>query len=253
VSGGPTMNGTIERRLLINYRVNLDMLERLLPPPFRPEVVDGVGVAGICLIRLAHLRPAGLPAAIGLRTENAAHRVAVEWDGPDGPCRGVYIPRRDTSSRLTVLLGGRIFPGEHHLARFNVREAPDRYEVGFASLDGTAHVAVTARRASGPPAGSVFSTLAEASDFFKEAPLGYSATHRSGHYEGLELRCDRWRIEPLQVVSAESSFFSDETLFPAGTAVLDSAFLMRDIPATWRGREPLMGAQSLGSLSRERV
>jgi hypothetical protein len=119
----PAMVGTIERRLLINYRVAAEALEGLLPSPFRPQLIDGVGMAGICLIRLGHLRPVGVPAALGVTSENAAHRIAVEWDGPDGRVSGVYIPRRDTSSQLTVLLGGRLFPGEHHRSHFQVSEA----------------------------------------------------------------------------------------------------------------------------------
>jgi hypothetical protein len=80
------MEGTIERRILVNYRVDPEISARLLPAPFRPQVVGGVSVAGICLIRLGHMRPLGLPAAVGVTTENAAHRVAVEWDGPDSRC-----------------------------------------------------------------------------------------------------------------------------------------------------------------------
>lgn len=106
----PVMVGTIERRLLVNYRVDPDLLARVVPAPFRPQLVGGVGVAGICLIRLGHLRPVGVPSGLGLTTENAAHRVGVEWDEPDGIRHGVYIPRRDSSSRLTALVGGRLFP-----------------------------------------------------------------------------------------------------------------------------------------------
>jgi hypothetical protein len=51
-----------------------------------------MGLAGISFIRLGQLRQAGLPALVGLTTENGAHRVAVEWDGPDGPQHGVFIP-----------------------------------------------------------------------------------------------------------------------------------------------------------------
>jgi hypothetical protein len=49
-------------------------------PPFRPQLVHGWAVAGICLIRLGRLRPSRVPSAVGLRSENAAHRIAVEWD-----------------------------------------------------------------------------------------------------------------------------------------------------------------------------
>lgn len=233
------MVGTIERRLLINYRVEADALGRVLPPPFRPHLVGGVGMAGICMIRLGHLRPAGLPRAIGLKTENAAHRVAVEWGGADGPRRGVYIPRRDTASGLTVLLGGRLFPGEHHRAHFEVDEGEGRYDVSFTSVDGAAHVAVTAELAADLPPGSVFTSLAEASKFFESAPLGYSATRRPDCFEGLELSCGSWSVEPLLVEHAESSFFEDGAIFPDGAVEFDSALVMRDVPATWRGREQL--------------
>jgi hypothetical protein len=230
VSSSPALVGTIDRRLLINYRVDADVLRRFLPPPFRPHL-------------------ASLPEAAGLTTENAAHRVAVEWDGPDGPAHGVYIPRRDTASRLTVVLGGKVFPGEHHRARFRVREAGGRYDAAFASADGTARVAVTAELAAAMPPGSVFASLADASSFFEADPLGYSATRRPGRFEGLELRCETWRIEPLLVTRAESSFFGDESVFPAGSAELDSAFVMRDIPATWRARGELRGARQAAASS----
>jgi Uncharacterized conserved protein (COG2071) len=131
----PALAAVMERRILVNYRVDPDLLGSYLPAPFRPALVGGHGVAGICLIRLGRIRPAGLPAA-GLRSENAAHRVAVCWDGPDGPVTGVYIPRRDTSSRLAALAGGRLFPGYLHLARFRAHE--DGGVTGFRSPAATA-------------------------------------------------------------------------------------------------------------------
>ncbi len=176
----PTMVGMIERRLLINYRVEPDVLARLLPEPFRPVLVGALGVAGICLIRLGDLRPAGLPSIAGVTSENAAHRVAVEWDGPHGPLTGVYIPRRDSSSRLTAVVGGRLFPGAHRRARFSAEEGGGQYAVGFESLDGTGCVEVRAEIATDMPADSIFASVSEASAFFEDAPLGYSATRRPG-------------------------------------------------------------------------
>ena len=239
----PRMVGTIDRRLLINYRVDPDVLARLLPEPFEPQLVRGAGVAGICLIRLRDLRPAGVPAALGVTTENAAHRIAVEWNAGDGRQHGVYIPRRDTSSRLTTLVGGRLFPGEHHHATFRVREADSHYDVAFASTDGSATVRVSAHVTSHLSPGSIFPSLDEASGFFKNAPLGYSVTHRPGRYDGVDLRCATWHVQPLDVTHAASSFFDDSTMFPTGAAVLDSGLFMRGIPATWRA-EPSLSART---------
>ena len=58
----PVMRGVIDRRILVNYHVDLAVLAPLLPAPFRPKAIHGVGMVGICLIRLKRLRPAFFPA-----------------------------------------------------------------------------------------------------------------------------------------------------------------------------------------------
>ena len=49
---------------------------------------------------------------------------------------GVYILRRDTSSWLNAFAGGRVFPGVHHHAQFQVRETESHFEVEVESDDG---------------------------------------------------------------------------------------------------------------------
>src|SRR4029453_9616399 len=99
----PKIHGVIRRRLLVNFRVDPDVIARQLPAPFRPKRYRGAAVAGICLIRLEEIRPKGFPRLAGLASENAAHRIAVEWDEADGKREGVYIPRRDTGSLVNHL------------------------------------------------------------------------------------------------------------------------------------------------------
>src|SRR5438132_3356623 len=98
----PLIRGVIDRRILVNYRVAPDVLARQLPAPFRPRLVHGFAMVGICLIRLREVRPAFVPAWLGIHSENAAHRVAVEWDQDGAVREGVYIRRRDTSSRFNA-------------------------------------------------------------------------------------------------------------------------------------------------------
>jgi len=227
------MSSVIERRLLVNYRVDPEVAASLLPTPLRPLLVNGWAVAGICLIRLGQLRPSWAPGWAGMRTENAAHRVAVEWDRTGGRQSGVYIPRRDSDSVATVLAGGRLFPGEHHRASFNVRETARNLHVAFASTDGTAQVSIDIRVAQCLQGSALFADVGEASDFFRHGSTGFSATRDNGRLDGLELRADRWVVEPAEVHAVRSSFFDDARLFPPGSATLDCALLMRDIPATW--------------------
>ncbi len=228
----PILRGLIDRRVLVNFRVDADVLAGILPAPFRPQLVDGVGIAGICLIRLTGIRPRWLPAGFGMGSENAAHRIAVEWDDNGKTRSGVYIPRRDSSSLLNRLAGGRLFPGVHHHSRFAVAEAAEAYHIEMSNADGT-HVLVEGRIAARFPANSIFRNLVQASDFFAGGSLGYSATGRPGSYDGMELRTRKWDVEPLAISRVESSFFADPSLFPAGSAHFDCALLMRHIEHEW--------------------
>jgi hypothetical protein len=162
----PIIRGVIDRRILVNYRVDPEVLARMLPAPFRPKLVSGTGMAGVCLIRLKHIRPRFLPSFLGLSSENAAHRIAVEWDQVDQPKEGVFIPRRDTSSWLNTLVGGKLFSGVHHHATFQVLEQDGHYRIVQDSDDRRTHVLVEGSVATGLPNTSVFGSLEEASGFF---------------------------------------------------------------------------------------
>jgi uncharacterized protein YqjF (DUF2071 family) len=235
----PVLRGVIDRRLLVNYRVDPNVLAALLPAPFRPKRILGWGMVGICLIRLKHVRPTFLPSWLGIASENAAHRTAVEWDDHGTVREGVYVRRRDTDSRLNALAGGRLFPGLHHHARFQVRETADHFAVALHSDDGVTTMSVRGRRVEQWPPTSVFRSLEEASAFFQAGSLGYSATDDPARFQGLELRCRRWQVEPLEVEEVRSSFFEDETLFPKGSIEFDCALLMRGIEHEWHSHPDL--------------
>ena len=235
----PVLRGVIDRRILANYRIDAEVAARVIPSPFRPKLVNGFALGGICLIRLKQVRPWFFPFPWGLRSENAAHRFAVKWD-EDGQTReGVYIPRRDTNSRLNTIVGGTLFPGVHHHSRFEVTESVDHLCVALRSDDGQTRVHVSGRVAEALPPTSVFTSLAQASEFFEHGSLGYSDTHQAGRYDGLELRCRNWSMQPLEIDHIESSFFEDVDRFPPGSAVFDHALLMRGIEHEWHGRGDL--------------
>jgi uncharacterized protein YqjF (DUF2071 family) len=232
----PVIRGTIDRRILVNFRVDPDVLARMLPNHFRPKLVNGTGMAGVCLIRLKHIRPRFLPGLLGVSSENAAHRIAVEWEENGVEKEGVFIPRRDTSSRLNTLAGGRLFPGVHHHARFQVQEHGEHFRVAVDSDDGRTHLLVEGHIGTALPPTSIFSSVPEASRFFEQGSVGYSVTRKPGEFDGLELRSFTWKVQPLVVEQVESSYFEDQELFPAGSVTFDSALLMQQIEHEWHGR-----------------
>src|SRR5438132_10393387 len=224
----------IRRRLLLNYRVAPEKLQPLLPAGFRPQLVEGHAIAGVCLIWLDQVRPdfaRALP--LGLQSQNAAHRVAVEWDTPEGTARGVFILRRDTSSSLVRWAGGRLFPGAHGRARFEVRESADTLALSMIADDDTA-VELSGADGDSLPSSSVFRSLAETSAFFEAGALGYSPGRDPERIEGFRLETESWRVRPFAISSLRSSFFEDGARFPPGTVQLDHALVMREVDAGWR-------------------
>lgn len=234
----PAISGTIDRRILINYQVDQDVVRRYLPAPFQPKLAGGKAIVGVCLIRLKHVRPKGFPAGMGISSENGAHRIAVEWEEEGTLKEGVFVPRRDTSSRANVLAGGRIFPGRHQRAEFSVEEGQGRYSVAFRSEDGTS-LTIQASDTTAWTDTSVFPDLMSASRFMERGAIGYSPTRKQGTFDGLELRTSKWQVAPLGVAGLRSSFFMDRSVFPEGSVRFDSAMVMKDIAHEWRAARTL--------------
>jgi len=228
----PIIKGIIDRRILINYQIEEEVLKNYLPKPFKPKLIKGKGIAGICLIRLKEIRPKGLPKQIGISSENGAHRIAVEWEENGEVKEGVFVPRRDTSSKLNSIVGGKLFPGIHHYAKFSVRESGKYYEVSFKSDDDT-FLAIKAKETEKWNSDSVFDDLGCVSNFFKNGAIGYSPD--KNNYEGLELKTYNWEVSLLEVESVRSSFFENKTIFPEGSVKFDNALLMKNIEHEWVG------------------
>ena len=191
------------------------------------------------MIRLDHIRPKLMPEIVGISSENAAHRVAVLWDEEGSTREGVFISRRDTNSQLNLLLGGRIFPGEHHQSSFSVHEADASVNIKMESADATITVEIDGRIAEALPSTSIFPSLAEASSFFEGGAVGYSVTSDRDRLDGLRLETKEWRVEPLDVRRAYSSYFSDEAKFPKGSIEFDNALIMRNVEHEWHGVDDL--------------
>lgn len=232
----PIIKGIIDRRILINYQIDKSVLKNYLPKPFRPKLVKGKGIAGICLIRLKEIRPKGLPKQLGISSENGAHRIAVEWEENGKLKEGVFIPRRDTSSKLNALAGGMIFPGIHHLAKFYVKENNQNYEVSFKSDDKT-YLSISAKETTEWNKESIFEDIDTVSKFFENGSVGYSPDKKN--FEGLELKTNQWNVSLLEVAEVQSSFFEEENNFPKGSVKFDNALLMKNIEHEWIGLEKI--------------
>jgi hypothetical protein len=220
----------IDRRFLLTVRMDPRAVQRLLPGGLRPRLVDGSAVGGICFLRLRDLHPAGL-AVPGVITENVAHRFAIMRDDTEDSEPGVYVPRRDTSSRVAALLGGRLIEGELSRAKFEVHDTGSRLCINVVGRCGL-EIQVSAH-ATVASTSSLFRTVEEESHFYQDASIAYSPNRRRRVIEAVELESERWTGTPMQVEHFCSSVFEDVEIFPRGSWSLDSAMLVRNVRAQW--------------------
>jgi hypothetical protein len=240
----PAITGTIRRRILLNYRVTPDVARAVLPTRFRPKLFGGHAIAGICLIRLEGIRPKGFPSFTGISSENSAHRIAVEWEDDHGETQqGVFVPRRDTDSRMNALAGGRVFPGVHHHSKFIVDDHDGQISMRILADDiEPPLIEFEVSETEAFPDASVFPSLNDSSEFFEAGCVGYSTRPGSCTLDGLLLKVSDWRVSPLSVHCARSAYYDDRSIFPDGSIEFDHALLMRDIPHEWHS-EPTMTSE----------
>jgi hypothetical protein len=234
----PVLRGLIDRRLLLNFRIDPACVQRVLPAPFRPKLLQGSAIGGICFTRVRELRPRGIPAMFGQRLESAAFRYAVQWEKNGETQDGVYISRQITSSRFNLFTRGQLLAGSHKRGRFTVQEKHPYYTVAMQSEDWQASALITGAVAQKFSSRSLFADMDQAADFFR-ASRAYTGTQDPCVFSGVELQSSAWRVMPFETLEVDSSLFKD---FPAGAAHFDSALLMRRTEHEWRKLEPLCAA-----------
>jgi hypothetical protein len=229
----PKVEGIIARRILLNFRADIDMVQALLPRPFVVDTHQGAAIVGICLIRLEKLRPKGFPSQIGITSENAAHRVAVRYPQNREMKPGVFIWRRETDQKLVQMFGGKLFPGIHDAARFEVEEDDQGIHMEMHSSDGRTDVNFAASLTTDWRPTTAFDTLQEASAFFEQGSCGFSCSLRPDRVEGMKLRTFEWSMRPLNVELRKTAFYEDTKLFPKGSIEFDCGLIMQQVPHEW--------------------
>lgn len=233
----PFLNGIIDRRILVNYRINPEVVKSLLPPHLDPLIINGYASGGICLLRLKNIGVKYSPSFLRITSENAAHRFLITFRRGTEIMKGVYIPRRDTDSQLNVLLAGKLFSWPHYPAKFEVEEGSGRYAVNMTSRDGETALKVNAQLDNTFSASSMFDSLQHASSCFQSCPLGVSPSTHPKRFKTIHLKTKTWNVKPLKVQTLKSSFFEDKSRFPGGTIEFDHALLMEGIEHEWLSEE----------------
>ena len=228
------VKGIIDHRILLNYRIDPEVMQKNLPDEFKPKIINGYAVGGICQVSLSEMRPKGFPSILGTKSHNAAHRIAAITSKGEG----VFVTRRDTNSIVNTISSGRLFPGVYKKADFQVESNDQAYSVRIEQ-EGNCLMSIEAKVSEDIEPTSIFNSVNEISDFFLTGNIGWSQKENGKRFDSIELSTVKWSMKPLQVSGQFSAYFMDESKFPKGSVEFDSAMVMQGLEHSWISREEL--------------
>jgi len=232
------VEGVVARQILLNYWLEPEVARRLVPEPFEIVIRNGFAVAGINLLRLEGVRPAGATDALGLCSENLAHRIAVRYpveeNGAPALRDGTYILRRDTDSALAGRLGELLLPGTVRDAEFRVAETAHSLRMAVLTADGGGDLAFRCRWNEEWKWTLLFSRLNDVRSFCARTQCGCNSALRADALEAPHVLPQEWEVAPATITDLHASYFADEKLFPRGSVGFDSAIMLRGVPQAWR-------------------
>jgi hypothetical protein len=160
---------------------------------------------------------------------------------PDGPASGVYVHRRDSASLANVIAGGRVFPGAHGHARFDVTETASSLRVRYATTDGSTWADVAGAIVPELPASRLFADVAEASEFFRRGSDDARLAEPTAHALGL------WtdQIESVLVRILTGSPVAEVADIPGLARAISAAFVGLEL---YEGVDESGAAQAMAAL-----
>jgi uncharacterized protein YqjF (DUF2071 family) len=217
---------------LANYAIDPNVLATALPPGIEPAVLSGTGWLSIVLADMHRLRPAALPAWLGLSYRQIVYRALVDCNGE----RGVHFLRSDADSRVACAAGNALSLFRFHPAAITFTHRPDGLAVRVRSADGHGDLEIQARPADGHHQTHSISRLGDVEDVQGQLVEVFTAfdydPHRRHHQV---LRIDRgdWHVTAFDPDVATSAYMDAGPLFDTTTASLDSLVVARNLPYHW--------------------
>jgi hypothetical protein len=226
--------------LVLTYAWPRRVLEPLLPPGLLLDAHGDVGFTAIALVQTERLRPAFLPASLGLDFFLTGYRVFVRVaDSPS--LRGLYILRSDADRRAMVVFGNLLTHYNYRLAHVSLEERCGHLTIRVRTGGREADLDLTADLASRPaplPPGSPFTGTAEARRFAGPLPYTFDHDRSTGSILAVKATRQSWHPEPIEVEVREAAFLASSR-FAGAEPVLANAFHVEDVDYRWERGELL--------------
>ena len=227
----------LKASLVLAYALPADVLTPLLPPGLLLDTYGDCGFLAIALVETQNLRPAFLPAGLGVNFFLSGYRIFTRYQTSAGRnLRGLRILRSDTDSRFMQVFGNLLTHYGYEHSQCGVRRDAGIYSVQVSTPDGAADLEVEADisvDAESLPAGSPFPNLTEAGKFAGPLPFTFDyeqQTHSIIRVQGVR---QEWNPRPVSVKVHRNAFL-EQARFRNTGAVLANAFYLENVPYAWK-------------------
>ena len=223
--------------LVLAYALPADVLRPLLAPGLILDTYGDVGFLAIALVETRTLRPAFLPAPLGLSFFLSGYRIFARYQTPAGrTLRGLRILRSDTDRRSMQVFGNLLTHYRYEHSRCKVTRSDKSYAIDVRSPTGTADLDVEADLSADaltPPPGSPFPDLREARKFAGPLPFTFDYERRTHSIIRVEGVRQQWNPRPVSVIIRRNTFMEQEP-FRSAAPVLANAFYLEHVPYAWK-------------------
>jgi len=228
--------------LVLTYALPQEILEPLLPEGLVLDLWRGFGFLAIALVQTERLRPSFLPAWAGCDFFLSGYRIFTRLSGGES-LRGLRILRSDTDRRFMVTAGNLLthYNYEWCEAKLEQRGSGIEREIEWRvrTPRGDADLDVVARlggQIPALPAGSPFTSMAEARRFAGPLPYTFDYEEETRAVIGIHAVREEWHPKPVAAEVRQATFLGREP-FCRCRPILASAFYVEGVPYCWqRGR-----------------
>jgi hypothetical protein len=225
--------------LVLTHAWPRELLEPLLPPGLALDTYGDVGFTAIALVQTERLRPAFLPASLGLDFFLTGYRIFVRVTDAVS-LRGLYILRSDTDRRTMIVLGNLLTHYRYGLADVSMQERDGRLAIQVRTRSGEGDLDLVADLTSTPaplPPGSPFTSVAEARRYAGPLPYTFDREQSTG-ITAVRATRHGWNPQPISVEVRDASFLASPR-FSGTEPVLANAFHVANVHYRWERGELL--------------
>lgn len=228
------MRVTFTRCFLVNFAVDPAALAAKLPTHLEPDVHAGRAYVSIVVALMKDMRPAFVPAPLGITYSQVVYRAVVKC----GAERGVTFLRSDADNSLMVAAGNALTFFRFNRAKisWNVSTDSARFSLGpagpaqAARIDADYDLLTATDRL---PESSRFADLRTAQAFLTELYSAFGSKRADGRVEVVRIARTDWGSQVIEDRRANYEAMSSGALFSGSEACLDSIFYVEDLAYRW--------------------